>query len=158
MAGLTVGNGIEVNEFCQTSDPDIYAAGDVTWHFNPIYDRNIRLESVPNATEQGKVVAAHISGTPKPYNSLPWFWSDQFDLKLQIAGLSEGYDAVVIRGDAETSRSFAAYYFKNNRFIAVDAVNASRDFMFGKMCLVKGKGLDRAKLVDPSRDLKSCVA
>jgi 3-phenylpropionate/trans-cinnamate dioxygenase ferredoxin reductase subunit len=158
MAGLTVGNGIEVNEFCQTSDPDIYAAGDVTWHFNPIYDRNIRLESVPNATEQGKVVAAHISGTPKPYNSLPWFWSDQFDLKLQIAGLSEGYDAVVIRRDAETSRSFAAYYFKGNKFIAVDAVNASRDFMFGKMCLVKGKGLDRAKLVDPSRDLKSCVA
>jgi len=70
-AGLSVENGIEVNEFCQTSDPDIYAAGDVTWHHNPIYDRHIRLESVPNATEQGKTVAAHINGNPKPYKSLP---------------------------------------------------------------------------------------
>ena len=157
MAGLAVGNGIEVNEFCQTSDPDIYAAGDVTWHYNPIYDRHIRLESVPNATEQGKVVAAHINGVSKPYNSLPWFWSDQFDLKLQIAGLSDGYDEVIFRGDAENSRSFAAYYFKENRFIAVDAVNAPRDFMFGKMCLTKGKGLDKDKLADPSCDLKSCV-
>ena len=86
LAGLDIGNGIEVNEFCQTSDPDIYAAGDVTWHLNPIYDRHIRLESVPNATEQAKTVASHINGKPKPYNSLPWFWSDQFDLKLQIAG------------------------------------------------------------------------
>ena len=89
-AGLDVGNGIEVNEFCQTSDPDIYAAGDVTWHFNPIYEHHIRLESVPNATEQAKTVALHMNGKAKPYNSLPWFWSDQFDLKLQIAGLSGG--------------------------------------------------------------------
>ena len=73
-AGLTVGNGIEVNEFCQTSDPNIYAAGDVTWHHNPFYDRHIRLESVPNATEQAKTCADHINGKPKPYNSLPWFW------------------------------------------------------------------------------------
>jgi len=137
-AGLAVGNGIEVNEFCQTSDPDIYAAGDVTWHHNPIYDRHIRLESVPNATEQGKTVAAHINGNPKPYKSLPWFWSDQFDLKLQIAGLSTDYDKVIIRGDIDTSRSFAAYYFKGDKFIAVDAVNAPRDFMFGKMSLTKG--------------------
>jgi len=158
MAGLTIGNGIEVNEFCQTSDPDIYAAGDVTWHYNPIYDAHIRLESVPNATEQGKVVAAHITGNPKPYDSLPWFWSDQFDLKLQIAGLSTGYDDVIIRGDIDSSRSFAAYYFKEEKFIAVDAVNAPRDFMFGKMSLAKGINLDKGKLKDLSCALKDCAA
>jgi 3-phenylpropionate/trans-cinnamate dioxygenase ferredoxin reductase subunit len=152
--GLSVGNGIEVNEFCQTSDPDIYAAGDVTWHYNPIYDTHIRLESVPNATEQGKTVAAHINGKPKPYNSLPWFWSDQFDLKLQIAGLSTGYDDVVIRGDIQTGRSFAAFYFKGDRFIAVDAVNAPRDFMFGKMSLTKGVNIDKVKLADGNTALK----
>jgi len=155
-AGLAVGNGIEVNEYCQTSDPDVYGAGDVTWHHNQIYDRFVRLESVPNATEQAKIVASHINGTPKPYNSLPWFWSDQFDLKLQIAGLSTGYDDVIIRGDIQNSRSFAAYYFKGDRFLAVDAVNAPRDFMFGKMSLTKGKGLDKVKLADLSNDLKSC--
>ena len=156
-AALKIGNGIEVNEFCQTSDPDIYAAGDVTWHYNPIYDEHIRLESVPNATEQGKVVAAHINGTPKPYNSLPWFWSDQFDLKLQIAGLSTGYDDVIIRGDSEAGRSFAAYYFKGDKFIAVDAVNAPRDFMFGKMSLTKGANLDKVMLADVKVDLKQTV-
>jgi len=158
MAGLDIGNGIEVNEYCQTSDPDIYAAGDVTWHYNPIYDEHVRLESVPNATEQGKVVASHITGFPKSYHSLPWFWSDQFDLKLQIAGLSGGYDDVIIRGDMETGRSFAAYYFKDKKFIAVDAVNAPRDFMFGKMSLTRGITLDKAKLADTSHDLKACVA
>lgn len=157
VAGLTLGNGIEVNAFCQTSDPDIYAAGDVTWHYNPIYETHIRLESVPNATEQGKIVAAHINGTPKPYNSLPWFWSDQFDLKLQIAGLSTGYDDVVIRGDIKTSRSFAAYYFQSDKFIAVDAVNAPRDFMFGKMSLTKGINLDKKRLSDLEIGLKQTI-
>lgn len=158
VAGLTLGNGIEVNAFCQTSDPDIYAAGDVTWHYNPIYDTHIRLESVPNATEQGKVVASHINGIPKPYNSLPWFWSDQFDLKLQIAGLSTGYDDVIIRGAIETGRSFAAYYFKDDKFIAVDAVNAPRDFMFGKMSLTKGQNLDKERLSDLDTDLKQTLS
>ncbi len=153
-AGLSVGNGIEVNAFCQTSDPDIYAAGDVTWHYNPIYDRHIRLESVPNATEQGKVIAAHITENPRAYNSLPWFWSDQFDLKLQIAGLSTDYDDVIIRGDIDGSRSFAAYYFKGDKFIAVDAVNAPRDFMFGKISLTRGVNLDKAKLADANIKLK----
>lgn len=156
-AGINFGNGIEVNSFCQTSDPDIYAAGDVTWHHNIIYDTHIRLESVPNATEQAKTVAAHITGKAKPYNSLPWFWSDQFDLKLQIAGLSTGYDEVVIRGDSAGSRSFAAYYFAGERFLAVDAVNAPRDFMFGRMSLTKGAALCKTKLADTSIDLKSCV-
>jgi len=156
-AGLDVANGIVVNEFCQTTDPDIYAIGDVTWHHNPIYDTHLRLESVPNATEQGKTAALHINGTKKPYNSLPWFWSDQFDLKLQIAGLSQGYDDIVIRGDHETSRSFAAFYFKGDRLLAVDAVNAPREFMMTKMALTKGQTLDKAKLADPESDLKSAL-
>ena len=157
MAGLDIGNGIEVNSFCQTSDPDIYAAGDVTWHFNPIYERHIRLESVPNATEQAKTAALHINEKPKPYNSLPWFWSDQFDLKLQIAGLSEGYDDIVIRGDIEGSRSFAAFYFKGDKILAVDAVNSPREFMFTKMALTRGQFLDKAVLADTNSDLKSAV-
>ena len=157
-AGLAVGNGIEVNEFCQTSDPEIYAAGDVTWHYNVIYEQHIRLESVPNATEQGKVVASHINGNAKPYNSLPWFWSDQFDLKLQIAGLSAGYDDVIIRGDLESGRNFAAYYFLGDKFLAVDAVNAPRDFMFGKMSLTKGNSPVKTKLADPDIPLKETLA
>lgn len=157
MAGLDIGNGIEVNSFCQSSDPDIYAAGDVTWHFNPIYERHIRLESVPNATEQAKVVALHINGNPKPYNSLPWFWSDQFGLKLQIAGLSEGYDDIVIRGEIENSRSFAAFYFKGDKILAVDAVNSPREFMFTKMVLTKGQGLDKKILAKTDTDLKSAI-
>ncbi|WP_017931792.1 NAD(P)/FAD-dependent oxidoreductase [Robiginitomaculum antarcticum] len=156
-AGLKIGDGIEVNEFCQTSDPDIYAAGDVSWHYNPIYNTHIRLESVPNAIEQGKTVAAHINGAPKPYNALPWFWSDQFDLKLQIAGLSSGYDNVIMRGDNKAGRSFAAFYFKDDKFIAVDAVNSPRDFMFGKMVLTKGMSLNKARLADTGAQLKSCL-
>ena len=157
MAGLDIGNGIEVNSFCQTSDPNIYAVGDVTWHFNPIYNRHIRLESVPNATEQAKTAAHHINGNSKPYNSLPWFWSDQFDLKLQIAGLSEDYDDIVIRGDIESSRSFAAFYFKGDTLLAVDAVNSPRDFMFTKMVLTKGQSVDKTKLADVACDLKSAI-
>ena len=156
-AGLDVGNGIEVNEFCQTSDPDIYAAGDVTWHFNPIYEHHIRLESAPNATEQAKTVALHMNGKAKPYNSLPWFWSDQFDLKLQIAGLSGGYDDIVIRGDIEKGRSFAAFYFKGDKILAVDAVNSPREFMFTKMALTKGQSLDKTILSNIEADLKSAI-
>ncbi|GAB5457670.1 MAG: FAD-dependent oxidoreductase [Henriciella sp.] len=156
-AGLKVGNGVEVNSFCQTSNPDIYAIGDVTWHHNPIYDCNLRLESVPNATEQAKTAAAHINGADKPYNSLPWFWSDQFDLKLQIAGLSAGFDEIIIRGDAKTSRSFAAFYFDGDRLLAVDAVNRPREFMFARQALGKGAKIDKAKLAEDGSDLKACL-
>ena len=156
-SGLAVGNGIEVNEFCQTSDPDIYAAGDVTWHYNPIYERHLRLESVPNATEQAKTVASHICGTPKAYNSLPWFWSDQFDLKLQIAGLSTGYDDLVLRGDPDDGRSFAAFYFKGDKLLAVDAVNSPREFAMVRMLLTKGKNLDKQKIADVSLAIKQAV-
>lgn len=156
-AGLACGDGIVVNAFCQTSDPDIYAAGDVTWHYNVKYDIHLRLESVPNATEQAKVVAAHICGAGKPYDSLPWFWSDQFDLKLQIAGLSGGYDDVVFRGDREGSRRFAAFYFKGETLLAVDAVNAPREFAMTRMVLSKGKSLDKRKVADVSIALKDTI-
>lgn len=156
-AGLDCANGIIVNEYCQTSDENIYGAGDVTWHYNIKYDRHMRLESVPNATEQAKIVAAHICGKAKVYDSLPWFWSDQFDLKLQIAGLSEGYDDVVIRGDRMESRSFAAFYFKGDKFLAVDAVNAPREFAMSRMILTKGQSVDRQKLTDKSLALKDAI-
>ena len=156
-SGLEVGNGIIVNEFCQTSDPHIYAIGDVTWHHNPIYDCHLRLESVPNATEQAKTAALHILGKPKAYNSLPWFWSDQYDLKLQIAGLSSGYDNIITRGTPESTRSFAAFYFKGDKLLAVDAVNDPRGFMFTKMALTKGAALDKAKLADPNIELKATM-
>ncbi len=156
-AGLDVGDGIEVNAFCQTSDPDIYALGDVAHHHNPLYDRALRVESVPNATEQAKTVATHIVGKPKPFSALPWFWSDQYDLKLQIAGLSDGYDDVVLRGDLANTRSGAAYYFAGDRLLAVDAVNAPRDFMTARMALSKGRTMDKAALAGPDADLKAAI-
>lgn len=156
-AGLKVSNGIEVNEYCQTTNPDIYAIGDVTWHHNPIYDCNLRLESVPNATEQAKTAAAHINGGDKPYSSLPWFWSDQFDLKLQIAGLSAGFDEIIIRGEATTGRSFAAFYFDGDRLLAVDAVNRPREFMFARQSLGRGAKIDKVKLAEDGSDLKACL-
>jgi len=156
-AHLHVDNGIVVDEYCRTTDPDIYAAGDVTWHYNVKYDRHLRLESVPNATEQAKIVALHICGKEKVYDSLPWFWSDQFDLKLQIAGLSDGYTDLVIRGDIEHGRSFAAFYFKGARLLAVDAVNAPREFALTRMVLNKGKTLDKQKVADTSLALKDSV-
>ena len=156
-AGLKVENGVEVNEFCQTSDFEIYAIGDVSWHYNKLYDRSLRLESVPNATEQAKIAALHINKKPKAYNSLPWFWSDQYNLKLQIAGLSNGYNDIVIRGDINKSRSFSAFYFKDNKLLAVDAVNSPREFMFTKMVLTKEQKLNKEILSDISLDLKSAI-
>ena len=157
-AGIDCNNGIVVDEHGATSVPDIYAAGDVTWHYNPIYDRHLRLESVPNATEQSKIVAAAICDKPKAYNSLPWFWSDQFDLKLQIAGLSEGYDDIVLRGDKDSGRSFAAFYFAGDRLLAVDAVNRPQEFMLARRLIPMGTSLDKAKLADDTVPVKEFMA
>ena len=156
-AGLTVSNGIEVNEFCQTNDPDIYAAGDVSWHYNPIYDRHMRLESVPNTTEQAKVAAAHINGKETPHKALPWFWSDQYDVKLQIAGLIDGYTDIIVRGEIDKGREFALFYYKNDALLAVDAVNSPQAFMMGKIALTKGKTLDKEIVVDLNAPLKSAL-
>ncbi len=150
--GLDVNNGIIIDAHCRTSNPNIYAVGDVTWHHNPIYDTHLRLESVPNATDQAKTAAQAICGKPKPYNALPWFWSDQFDLKLQIAGLSGGYDDIVLRGDPGAGRSFAAFYFKGSQLLAVDAVNRPQEYMVGKRLIPQtmgtGKTIDKKALAD----------
>lgn len=136
--GLEVGNGILVNEFGQTSNKNIYAIGDCSNHPSPRYQTRLRLESVPNAMEQAKIAASHICGGTKSYDVLPWFWSHQYDLKWQIAGLSTGYDEVVIRGDYETGNSFVVWYFKENQLIAADCLNRPMEFMVAKKLLTKG--------------------
>ncbi len=153
-AGLDVDNGIVVNEYAVTSDPDIVAAGDCTNHPSVFCGRRIRLESVPNAVEQARVAAASLAGKPKPYDSVPWFWSDQYDLKLQMTGLSQGYDQFVLRGSME-NKSFAAFYMKEGRLIAVDAVNRAQEFMVAKRMVAACKPFDPAALADESIPLKT---
>jgi 3-phenylpropionate/trans-cinnamate dioxygenase ferredoxin reductase component len=148
-AGLPCGNGIVVDELARTADPNIVAAGDCTNHPHPLLERRVRLESVPNAIHQAKVAAATLLDTPTPYSEVPWFWSDQYDLKLQIAGLSTGYDEVVLRGDP-AARSFAAFYLRAGQLLAVDAVNSPREFIAGKKLVA-----NRARIApDVLRDAK----
>lgn len=153
-AGLDVDNGIVVDEFCTTSDQNIVAAGDCTNHYNALYDRRIRLESVPNANEQAKVAAASICGNQKANQSLPWFWSDQYDMKLQIAGLSQGYEQVEIRGDAVKSRSFAAFYFKESQLICADCVNRPQEFMLAKRIIAQQLEVNQTRLTDDTVPVK----
>ncbi len=153
-AGIVVDNGIVVDLYCRTNDPNIVAAGDCTNHFNTHYNRRIRLESVANATEQAKVAAASLCGLSKEYKTLPWFWSDQYDLKLQIAGLSHGYNQVIIRGDIHTGRSFAAFYFHNGQLIAADCVNRPQEFMLSKRMIAEKIAVDPTRLADESIPVK----
>lgn len=152
-AGLDCDDGIVVDDTCRTADPDIYAIGDCTSHPNAIYGRQLRLESVHNALEQAKTAASNICGLESRYSQVPWFWSDQFDIKLQIAGLSEGYDDVVLRGDP-SSGSFACFYLANGALIAVDAINSPREFMQSKKLIASGARPDPEKLADPELALK----
>lgn len=152
-AGLDTDNGIVVDERCQTDDPAIYAVGDCTSHPSSIYKRRLRLESVHNALEQAKTAAANACGEDLRYSQVPWFWSDQYDLHLQIAGLSDGYDEIVMRGNME-DRSFACLYLKEDRLIAVDAINAARDFVQAKPLIASAAKPDREKLADPRTMLK----
>lgn len=149
-AGLETSNGINVNEQCATSDPDIYAAGDCAIQYNALYEQNLRLESVPNASEQARVAAAAICGKQKSPNPLPWFWSDQYDLKLQIAGLSQGFDEVKIRGNTAEGRSFVAFYFKQSKLIAADCINRPVEFMNCKKIIKDDLKVDVGRLVDES--------
>ncbi|MCX7052831.1 MAG: FAD-dependent oxidoreductase [Proteobacteria bacterium] len=153
-AGLRCENGIWVDEQCQTSDPNIYAAGDCTFHQSVRYGRRLRLESVDNAVEQAKTAASNICGKAVRHEHVPWFWSDQYDLKLQIAGLSQGYDQTVLRGDPDSGR-FALYYFAQGELLAVDAINSPKDFMQGKKWIAERKHPDPSQLADLSVDLKS---
>ncbi|NNC77516.1 MAG: FAD-dependent oxidoreductase, partial [Woeseiaceae bacterium] len=154
-AGLEVDNGIVVNERCVTSDPSIYAIGDCTVHPNGIYARPVRLESVHNALEQAKTAATNICGEDLVYDEVPWFWSDQYDLKLQIAGLSEGYDDVVIRGDM-AANAFSCLYLRDGRLIAIDAINSPRDFVQSKALIANHTNVLGAPLSDTNIMLKDC--
>ena len=156
-AGLVVENGIRVDAHCLTIDPDIVAAGDCTNHHNPFYQCDLRLESVQNAMDQAKVAAATLCNKAIQYNALPWFWSDQFDLKLQIAGLSNDFDELVLRGDPESGRKIAAFYYRSGKVIAVDAVNSPQEFMIGKQIISRELEVDKGKLSDPAVAMKSLI-
>ncbi len=156
-AGLDVEDGILVDEFARTSEADIVAAGDCTRHFNPIYRRSVRLESVQNAVDQAKTAAATLNGELQPYHALPWFWSDQYGVKLQIAGLSQGYDNIVMRGDPEAGLSFAVFYFRGERLLAVDAINRPGEFMAGRKLLLAATPVDKEKLADEVVPIKSLL-
>jgi 3-phenylpropionate/trans-cinnamate dioxygenase ferredoxin reductase subunit len=154
-AGLAVENGIVVDDCGRTTDPSIYAIGDATNHPNDLLHKRLRLESVPAAMGQARAAASAILGNPKPFHELPWFWSDQYDIKLQIAGLSEIGDRVVLRGDP-AARRFAAFYLREGRMVAVNSVNSAKDFMVGKKLIVEGRVPDVAKLSDPAVPLAEC--
>lgn len=156
-AGLEVENGIKVNAFCQTSDPDIYAAGDCTQFWSSFYQRHLRLESVQNALGQARVVAAQLCEQYARYDELPWFWSDQYGVKLQIAGLADDYDTVIQRGQSET-KSFTVFYLKQDRLVAVYAINSPQEFVFSKTAISKKSPLNTQILADITIPIKQALA
>lgn len=153
-AGIDCNNGIVVDEGCRTSASGVFAAGDCTNHPNPLLNRRLRLESVPNAMEQARVAAANMCGGEKTYASIPWFWSDQYELKLQMVGFSADGDTQVVRGDKAANR-FAVFYLNNGLLVAADAVNSPREFMICKQLI--GKSVDAEQLADPDVDLKTLI-
>jgi NADPH-dependent 2,4-dienoyl-CoA reductase/sulfur reductase-like enzyme len=156
-AGIVCVNGIQVDDDSRTSDADVFAIGDCASRPLSHYSRTGRLESVHNAVEQAKLAAAAIVGKPRPACDAPWFWSDQYELKLQTVGLLEGYDETVVRGDP-AARRFAVYYLKNGTLLAVDAVSSMPDFLCGKKLVGSGKTLDVAALRDPATDIGKFAA
>jgi len=150
-AGLEVSNGIVVDSSGKTSRDNIYAAGDCCSHPSQLYDRMMRLESVQNANDQARVVAANICGKPTEYKAVPWFWSDQYDAKLQMVGISEGYDKVVVRGDASNHEDgFALFYYKDGVVIAADCVKRPKEFMASKQLVMNRSAIGPEKLQDES--------
>jgi len=145
--GLDCDDGINVDENCITSDCSIYAIGDCTSHPSYLYKRNIRLESVHNAVEQAKTAVAHIMGSPKPYNQVPWFWSQQYDIKLQTAGICSGYDESIIKGSLSEEK-FSVLYFKNDVLIAIDTINSPSDFIKARKIIEQQTIISNPKLQD----------
>lgn len=156
-AGIACDNGILVDELGNTSAAGILAAGDCANHPNAIYGCRFRLESVHNAIEQAKTAAATMAGKHKPYAQVPWFWSDQYDIKLQTAGMNRGYDSVVVRGDPAT-RSFAVFYLQTNRLLAVDAINRPAEFILARTLIPRRGTVDAARLADDAVAVKDLLA
>jgi 3-phenylpropionate/trans-cinnamate dioxygenase ferredoxin reductase subunit len=155
-AGLACDNGIVVDEYCRTSDALIYAAGDCTNHPSPRFGRRVRLESVDNAFEQAKTASFNLLDRPVVHDRVPWFWSDQFDNKLLIVGLSQDYDRLVLRGDP-ASRSFSVCYLKGRELLAVEAVNHSKDYMAARKLIAERALFDVGKLADSDVALKEAI-
>ncbi len=156
-AGAAGGNGVDVDEECRTSLPHVFAIGDCAAHANRyVGGAHIRLESVQNANDQATTAARAICGQPLPYDAVPWFWSNQYDLRLQTVGLSGGYDALVTRGDPAT-RSFSLVYLKDGRVIAFDCVNATRDYVQGKALVATGAMIAPELLADTDVPLKAMI-
>jgi 3-phenylpropionate/trans-cinnamate dioxygenase ferredoxin reductase subunit len=155
-AGLEVDNGIVVDELCRTSDPDIVALGDCCNHPNPVVGRRIRLESVPNAVEQARTAAATLCGRERPYHMVPWFWSDQYDLKLKSVGLCEGYDRVVVRGEIG-ARAFSVFYLNGGHVVAADIVNRPPELLIAKRLVGEKQAVDPVALADESVPLNKLL-
>ncbi|MBL8648462.1 MAG: FAD-dependent oxidoreductase [Sphingosinicella sp.] len=157
-AGASGGNGVDVDAFCRTALPHIYAIGDCAAHENRFAEgARIRLESVQNAVDQAKTAVGAILGDPQPYRATPWFWSNQYDLRLQTVGLSTGHDATVLRGNP-AARSFSLIYLKGGRVIALDCISAAKDFIQGRALVEKGAVIDPARLADAGTPLKELLA
>lgn len=152
-AGLAVSNGIAVNEYLETEDKNIFAIGDCAEYPNIFAGGRVRLESVQNAADQAQCAAMTIAGRRTKYNSLPWFWTDQYEIKLQMAGISAGHDRVVTRGNAE-ARKLSVFYFRNGKLIAVDSINRPADHMIGRKLIASGAKLTPEECADESVDLK----
>jgi 3-phenylpropionate/trans-cinnamate dioxygenase ferredoxin reductase subunit len=155
-AGLACDNGIVVDEYCRTQDEAIFAAGDCSNHPSPRFGRRVRFESVDNAFEQAKTAALNMLGKNIAHDRVPWFWSDQFENKLLIAGLSQDYDQQVLRGDP-ASRSFSVCYLKGRELMAVEAVNHSKDYMAARKLIADRAQMNPAKLADPNLALQDAV-
>jgi 3-phenylpropionate/trans-cinnamate dioxygenase ferredoxin reductase component len=154
--GLAVDNGVVVDEHSRSSDPDVFAIGDCSNHPSALYRRRLRLESVPNALGQARAAAATLCGCPRAYDAVPWFWSDQYDLKLQMVGLSQGHDRVITRGGPE-QRSFITFYLEAGKIIAADAVNRPKDFLAAKRLVGEFAQVAPESLADESRPLQSAA-
>jgi 3-phenylpropionate/trans-cinnamate dioxygenase ferredoxin reductase subunit len=156
-AGLPCADGIIVGAAARTADPAIWAVGDVTRRPSALFGGDIRFESVPNALEQAKQAASAIAGRDQPPAEVPWFWSDQFDLKLQMAGLAIDADRQILRGDPATER-FAVFHLKGDVIRCVEAVNAPPEFMGGRLLIAKGARVDPVRLADPAVSIKAVEA
>ncbi len=155
-AGLTCNNGIVVDEFAQTSDPNVVAAGDCTMHKNARLNVSHRLESVQNAVDQAKIAAATLLGEPKPYEQVPWFWSDQFDAKLQMVGSSVGFDRTVLRGSIADGE-FSVFYFNDGVLIGVDSVNRPSDHVTSRKLIANRTAVSDDVLTDIEQNLKTLL-